>query len=72
MLIGAASPKKRFNGEAKVGYRRVDQLTVDDCKPELLKEPPLQQPVDGFYCDHCGAGFVTIRIFQATNETAQV
>ncbi|MGY2199391.1 hypothetical protein [Pseudomonas gingeri] len=58
MLIGAASPRKRFNGEEKAGFRRVDQSAVDECKPELLKEPPLQQLVEGFYCDHCGIGFV--------------
>jgi len=69
MLIGAASPKQRFNGEEKTGHQRVDQLAVDECKPERLKEPPLQQLVDGFYCDHCGAGFVSSDIFQATNET---
>lgn len=65
--IGAASPKKRFHGEEKPGYQRVDQLAVDECRPELLKEPPLQQLVDGFYCDQCGAGFVTSSIAQATN-----
>jgi hypothetical protein len=58
LLIGAASPKKRFNGEEKAGYQRLDQLAVDECKAELLKEPPLQQLVDGFYCDQCGHGFV--------------
>ncbi|WP_338525206.1 hypothetical protein NUH87_06065 [Pseudomonas batumici] len=68
MLIGAASPKQRFNGEERAGYQRVDQLAVDECKPELLKEPPLQQLVGGFYCDHCDIGFVTSRIFQATND----
>ncbi|WP_245220865.1 DUF4365 domain-containing protein [Pseudomonas batumici] len=67
MLIGAASPKRRFNGEERTGYQRVDQLAVDECKPELLKEPPLQQLVDGFYCDQCGAGFVTSSIAQAAN-----
>ena len=42
MLIGAESPRERFNGEEKAGYRRMDQLAVDECKPELLKKPPLQ------------------------------
>jgi len=65
MLIGAASPKKRFDGEEKSGYQRVDQLAVDECRPELLKEPPLQQLVDGFYCGQCGAGFVSSSILQA-------
>ncbi|MCS4249970.1 hypothetical protein [Pseudomonas sp. BIGb0164] len=59
MLIGAASPKKRFDGEEKVGYQRLDQLAVYECKPALLNASPLEQLVDGFYCDHCAVGFVT-------------
>jgi len=50
----------------------VDQLAVYECKPELLKKPPLQSLVNGFYCDHCGVGFVTSHIFQAANETPRV
>ncbi len=32
MLISAASPKKRFAGEERTGYRRMDQLAVDECR----------------------------------------
>lgn len=67
ILIGAASPKKRFNGEEKAGYRRRDQLAVDECKPALLKAAPLEQLVDGFYCDHCEVGFVTSEIVQGVD-----
>ncbi|WP_141248793.1 hypothetical protein [Pseudomonas ogarae] len=67
ILIGAASPKKRFNGEEKAGYQRLDQLAVDECKPALLKAAPLEQLVDGFYCDHCGVGFVTSEIVQGVD-----
>ncbi|WP_156684296.1 hypothetical protein [Pseudomonas sp. Leaf127] len=64
MLIGAASPKKRFNGEERAGYQRLDQLAVDECKPDLMNAPPLEQFVDGFYCDQCGVGFVASEIVQ--------
>jgi hypothetical protein len=33
-------------------------LRVDDVKPDHLKERPLEQFVDGLYCDACGCGFV--------------
>jgi hypothetical protein len=70
ILIGAASPKKRFNGEEKAGYQRLDQLAVDECKPALLKAAPLEQLVDGFYCDHCGVGFVTSEIVQGVDRSS--
>lgn len=58
ILIGATSPKKRFGGEEKAGYRRLDQLAVDECDPAELKPAPLEQLIDGFYCDSCEVGFV--------------
>ena len=70
ILKGAASPKKRFNGEEKAGYQRLDQLAVDECKPALLKAAPLEQLVDGFYCDHCWVGFVTSEIVQGVDRTS--
>ena len=69
ILIGAASPVKRFNGEEKAGYRRLDQLAIDECKPEVLKEAPLEQLVDGFYCDLCGLGFVASEILREERRT---
>ncbi|WP_236207810.1 hypothetical protein [Pseudomonas tohonis] len=68
ILIGVASPKKRFDGEEKAGYQRLDQLAVDECKPELLNATPLEQLVDGFYCDHCGVGFVTSDLLQGVER----
>lgn len=59
ILIGAISPKRRFNGEEKTGFRRVDQLAVDECDPAELKPAPLEQFVDGLYCDNCGIAFVS-------------
>lgn len=70
ILIGAASPKKRFNGEEKTGYRRLDQLAVDECKPAFLRAAPLDQLIDGFYCDHCEVGFVTSEIVQGVNGSS--
>ena len=34
-------------------------LRVDDIKPELLGDRPLEQFPEGLYCDACGRGFVT-------------
>jgi hypothetical protein len=34
-------------------------LRVDDVKPELLSDHPLEQVIEGLYCDACGRGFVT-------------
>jgi hypothetical protein len=33
-------------------------LRVDDVRPELLSDHPLEQFVEGLYCDACGHGFV--------------
>jgi hypothetical protein len=33
-------------------------MRVDDIRPELTKESPLEQFVDGYYCERCGKGFV--------------
>lgn len=57
LLIGKASPKLLFS-EEMAGYRRRDQLAVDECKSDVLKETPLEQFIDGYYCDKCGIGFV--------------
>lgn len=58
LLIGAASPKKLFHGEERAGYKRKDQLAIDECKVEELKKPPLEQFINGYYCEICGIGFV--------------
>lgn len=58
MLIGKASPEKIYNGNVKTGYRRLDQLAIDEVKENHLNKPPLQQFLNGFYCQKCGVGFV--------------
>lgn len=34
-------------------------LRVDDVQPQNLRERPLEQFLDGFYCDRCNKGFVS-------------
>lgn len=34
-------------------------LRVDDVQPQNLREHPLEQFIDGFYCDRCKSGFVS-------------
>ena len=58
LLIGQASPRILFPDEERAGYKRRDQLAVDECKPEKLKAAPLTQFFDGHYCNLCGIGFV--------------
>ena len=62
LLIGRASPKVLFPDEERAGYQRVDQIAIDECKTEELKAAPLEQFVDGYYCNRCGLGFVPNRL----------
>jgi len=34
-------------------------LRVDDIQPQNVREHPLEQFVDGFYCDRCKKGFLS-------------
>ncbi|MDR2213035.1 MAG: hypothetical protein LBE21_05350 [Pseudomonadales bacterium] len=61
LLIGKESPLQMFE-EDRVGYRRKDQLAVDEVLPGVLPDPPLSQFMDGFYCDTCGIGFASDKI----------
>jgi hypothetical protein len=58
LLIGKASPQALF-AEEKAGYQRKDQLAIDECNPEALAKPPLEQFIEGYYCDPCGLGFAS-------------
>lgn len=62
ILVGKASPAVLFE-EERAGYQRKDQLAVDECKPEALGEPPLEQFLDGYYCSPCSVGFVPTDTF---------
>jgi len=35
-------------------------LCVDDVKPDLLSDHPLEQFIEGLYCEACGRGFVKL------------
>ena len=43
-------------------------LRVSDIQPEQLHPQPLEQFVDGYYCDGCGRGFVSEESLQAAHE----
>jgi hypothetical protein len=58
ILIGARSPRAIFGDEEMCGYRRKDRLAIDECKQEMLRDAPLQQFVDGYFCTACDIGFL--------------
>jgi hypothetical protein len=43
-------------------------LRVDDVRLESLREPPMEQFLDGFYCEQCNKGFVSEDILKATRR----
>ena len=43
----------------------VASLRVDDVKPENVRASPLEQFVDGWFCDRCGRAFVAEETAQA-------
>jgi hypothetical protein len=43
--------------DARLKY--VADLRVDDVQPQNLREPPLEQFINGYYCDRCKKGFVS-------------
>ncbi|MDN3220727.1 hypothetical protein [Pseudomonas nunensis] len=51
-----------------MGYRRLDQLAVDECDSGELKPAPLEQFVDGFYFDNCEVGFVAGGLVRVAND----
>ena len=43
--------------DPRLKYAR--NLRVDDILPEHLRQKPLEQFLDGYYCDRCNIGFVS-------------
>ena len=43
-------------------------LRVDDVKPEHLSDRPLEQFVQGHFCEKCGRGFVSEAVLKATRR----
>jgi hypothetical protein len=57
-MLGKDSPAEVFKRDNLCGYRRRDSLAIDECNPQVLLSPPLEQFVTGFYCDRCGIGYI--------------
>jgi hypothetical protein len=53
-------------GDSRMAH--ASYLRADDLKPEVKREQPLQQFVDGFYCDGCNEGFVPDRVLKEREE----
>lgn len=51
--------------EERAGYKRPDQLAIDECRPQAIQQPPLAQFVRGFYCQKCGIGFIPDELVNA-------
>jgi hypothetical protein len=43
--------------DARLEY--FSDLRVDDVQPANVREQPIEQFIDGFYCDRCKKGFVS-------------
>jgi len=43
-------------------------LRVDDLKPEHIKQEPLQQFVDGYFCSGCGKAFVSAELLKSAHR----
>jgi hypothetical protein len=39
-------------------------LRVDDVQAQIVRERPLEQFIDGFYCDRCNKGFVSEEVLK--------
>lgn len=56
LLIAERSPQ--YGVDISEGGHWPYQLSIDECVSEALREAPLSQFIDGFYCAGCGVGFV--------------
>jgi hypothetical protein len=43
-------------------------LRADDVDPQHLRDRPLEQFVDGYYCDRCGKGFISEQVLKASRR----
>jgi hypothetical protein len=46
----------------------VADLRVDDVKPEHVRASPLQQFIDGYWCESCGRSFVSETILNESRR----
>ncbi len=75
----ALRPKLLLIDEAWVPSPGKDQrlayfasLRVDDVQAQALRDSPLEQFIDGFYCDGCGKGFVSENILREGRRRYQL
>ena len=74
-LAIAVAPKLLLIDEAWVAAPGKDprmayaaDLRVDDVLPSQVREAPLQQFVEGYYCRNCGKGFVSEQALKAARR----
>jgi hypothetical protein len=48
--------------DARLAY--FADLRVDDVQPQNVHDRPLEQFIDGFYCDRCNKGFVSEEVMK--------
>ena len=58
-------PDQRYDPESGEIIRFIADLRVYAVAPSHRREAPLEQFVNGFYCDACGLGFVSEQILSA-------
>jgi hypothetical protein len=46
----------------------IADLRADDVLANELREAPLEQFLDGYFCDHCGKGFVSEEVLKANRR----
>jgi hypothetical protein len=48
--------------DARLKYHA--DLRVDDVQDQSVRERPLEQFIDGFYCDRCNRGFISEEVLK--------
>jgi hypothetical protein len=52
------------------GYKRQENLAIDECDPQVLLSAPLEQFVAGLYCDRCGIGYIPDSMLRSKQSKA--
>ena len=66
VLVAERSPV--YGVDISEGGRWPYQLAVDECTPDALRGKPLQQFIDGLYCQNCDLGFVPVSFLRQEGE----
>jgi hypothetical protein len=64
LIDGAWAPTT--GRDARLAY--MADLRVDDVQDQEVREHPLEQVVDGFYCERCKKGFVSEEILKESRR----